>query len=288
MAFGGAALKAVQTFLYALEFCCAAIILGLYSYFLSVLADRDAPIADWIKAVEGLSGAAVLYTIFAVLLTCFLGGKAFFAFLGILLDILFTGAFIAIAVLTRSGTKPCTGDVDTPLGYGDADSKQGFGSANGQGDQYTYAVSLGTACRMNKTVFAVAVAGAVLFFISAIVQLLLAQHHKKEKRYGPSPANGYTSGTGRTKFWQRKKRHTGPADPEMAGTIPATAAGTSNRHSATLAPGARDYRPSHDTAYTGTTAQSATYDAPHKPLVGGYHTAPTGTYNSSHAAPQRY
>merc|ERR1711879_332682 len=70
MAFGGAALKFIQTFLYALEFCCAGIILGIYSYFLSVLADRDAPIYTWAKAVEGISGAAVLYTIFAVLLTC--------------------------------------------------------------------------------------------------------------------------------------------------------------------------------------------------------------------------
>jgi hypothetical protein len=160
MAFGGAALKALQTLLYALEFCCAAIILGIYSYFLSVLADRDVPIYTWAKAVEGLSGAAVLYTIFAVLLTCFLGGKAFFAFLGILFDLLFTGAFIALAVLTRDGSKSCSGRVKTPLGTGLSSAKQGFGSANNKGDQYTYAVSLGTACTMNKACFAVAIAGA--------------------------------------------------------------------------------------------------------------------------------
>jgi hypothetical protein len=105
------------------------------------------------------------------------------------------------------------------------------------------------------------------------VQLALGRHHKKEKRFGPSPANNYTSGTGRRRFWQ--KRSTGPRDPEMAGTVP----GTTTQTTGTLAPGAHDYRPSHDTAYTGTTAQSGTYDAPHKPLVGGYHTAPTGTYN---------
>jgi hypothetical protein len=114
---------------------------------------------------------------------------------------------------------------------------------------------------------------SVLFFISALVQLALGRHHKREKRFGPSPANGYTSGTGRRKIWQ--KRSTGPRDPEMAGTVP----GTTTQATGTLAPGATDYRPSHDTAYTGTTAQSGPYDAPHKPLVGGYHTAPTGTYN---------
>lgn len=159
MAFGGAALKLVQTILYALEFCCAGIILGFYSYFLAVLADRNAPIYPWIKAVEGMSGAAVVYTIFAVVLTCFLGGKAFFAFLGIVLDILFCGAFVAIAVLTRDGAHSCSGDVRTPLGNGPSSAKQGFGS-DGQGNQITYSASLGTACRFNTACFAVAIAGA--------------------------------------------------------------------------------------------------------------------------------
>jgi biotin transporter BioY len=75
MGFGGAALKFGSTALYALEFCCAAIILGIYSYFLSVEADRNVNIPVWQQAVTGLAGATVLYTIFAVLLTCFLGGK---------------------------------------------------------------------------------------------------------------------------------------------------------------------------------------------------------------------
>jgi hypothetical protein len=75
MGFGGAALKFTSTALYALEFCCAAIVLGIYSYFLSVEADRNVNIPVWQQAVTGLAGAVVLYTIFAVLLTCFLGGK---------------------------------------------------------------------------------------------------------------------------------------------------------------------------------------------------------------------
>ena len=37
----GGALRLFQTFLYALAFCCSAVILGIYSYFLSVLADRN-------------------------------------------------------------------------------------------------------------------------------------------------------------------------------------------------------------------------------------------------------
>lgn len=75
MGLGGAALKFGSTAIYALEFCCAAIVLGIYSYFLAVQADRDVNIPVWQQAVTGLSGAVVLYTIFAVLLTCCIGGK---------------------------------------------------------------------------------------------------------------------------------------------------------------------------------------------------------------------
>jgi hypothetical protein len=32
--------------------------------------------------------------------------------------------------------------------------------------------------------------------------------HKREKRYGPSPSNNYTSGSGKKRFWQRKSNKT--------------------------------------------------------------------------------
>ncbi|KAI4933383.1 uncharacterized protein J4E92_003049 [Alternaria infectoria] len=269
MGFGGAALKLGSTALYALEFCCAAIILGIYSYFLSVEADRDVNIPVWQQAVTGLAGATVLYTIFAVLLTCFLGGKKIFAFLGILLDILCCGAMIAVAVLTRDGASKCSGRVQTPLGDGPANSKEGFGS-NGRGDQITYSASLGTICKLNTACFAVAIIGAFLFLLSALVQVFLMKHHKKEKAFGPGPSNGYTKGSG-MKFWQRRKanRTTGHRDPEV-GTVPATTAG-----GLAVPAGTHDYRPSHDTAYTGSTvAAPPTGFATDKPVAGGYHTAP--------------
>jgi hypothetical protein len=275
MAIGGAVLKLTATFLYALEFCCAAIILGIYSYFLSVLADRNVAIPTWEKAVEGLSGATVLYTICAIVFTCCLGGKTFFALLGLIFNVLCCGAMVAVAVLTRSGAHSCSGIVDTPLGTGPSNSKQGFDS-DGQGRQWTYAASYGTTCNLNKACFAVAIIGAVLFLISIPVQILLSRHHKKEKRFGPSPTNNYTRGSG-IKFWKRNQRTTGLRDPEIA---------TTTAPDATLTPGARDYRPSHDTAYTGSTVA-----APHtgyesnlnKPVQGGYHTAPTGTYGATPA-----
>ena len=66
------------------------------------------------RAIEGISGGACIYTAFATLLTCFLGGLTFFAFLAILLDICFLGAFIAIAILARDGVH--TNGANSPLG----------------------------------------------------------------------------------------------------------------------------------------------------------------------------
>lgn len=90
------------------------------------------------RAVEGMAGAAVIYTAFAIILTCFLGGKTFFAFLALLLDFAFVGAFVAIAVLTRGGARSCSGkNVPSPLGTGNT-----------------------RACKLETTVFAVAIIAA--------------------------------------------------------------------------------------------------------------------------------
>jgi len=286
MAIGGIALKSLQTILYVLLFCCSAIILGIYSYFLSVLADRNRTIPGWEKAVEGMSGVGVVYTIFAVILTCCLGGITFFAFLAILLDVLLCAAFIAIAVMTRHGVGSCSGNVNTPLGSGASSSRGGYGSngfGTGSGENVTYASSLGFACKLNKVCFAVAVIGAFLFLISAIVQLWLGRHHKKEKAYGPSPTNNYTSGSGK-KWFGRKNR--GPKTTHAAYGKDAEATGG-------LAPTTgTEYRTSHETGYTGTTAgHDATYAGnkyesthPVIPTTGGFHTGPTG----SHVNPYGY
>jgi hypothetical protein len=101
MAFGGVALKGLAWFLQGIEFCCAAIILGIYSYFLATLHNHGYHIDTYIRAVEGISGAALVYLIFALLLVCCLGGVSFFAFLAMIIDVAFAGAFIYVAYATR-------------------------------------------------------------------------------------------------------------------------------------------------------------------------------------------
>ena len=107
MALRGAILRFGQMGLRLLEFTSAAIILGIYSYFLAVLSQNNIPIPIWEKAVEGMSGAAVLYTLLGVLFTLFLGGVTFFALVAIILDVCFVGCFAAIEYYTRHGANSC-------------------------------------------------------------------------------------------------------------------------------------------------------------------------------------
>lgn len=147
MGVGGVVLRFVNLAIRILQFLDSAVILGIFSYFLAKQAQHELGIPRWMKAVEGLSGAATLYALLGCLFTCCLGGVAFFAGLAMALDVCFIGAMVAIAVMTRDGTQTCHGTMDTPLGTGQehADSPSGV--------QYGYA------CRLNKVVFAVAVIG---------------------------------------------------------------------------------------------------------------------------------
>ncbi|KAF2768068.1 hypothetical protein EJ03DRAFT_328628 [Teratosphaeria nubilosa] len=288
----GGFLRLFQTFLYALAFCCSGIILGIYSYFLSVLADRNAFISKSEKAVEGLSGAATLYLIFAVLLTCCLGGISFLAFVAVVLDVCFIGCMIAIAILTRHGASSCKGFVRTPLGSGEANQSTG-GFGNGD---VVYSVHLRTACRLNTAAFAVSIIGAFLFLCTALMQVALVRSHKKEKRYGPSPDNNYTSGLGKKRGFFGKKNKNANKDTELGMTGTAVGAGAG---AGGLAAGHPDTRPSHDTAYTGSTMAGnnglvndkvdTTGAVPHA-THGGYYTQPQGTgvnpYGYDNTVPQ--
>jgi len=190
-------------FLRFIEFCCATIILGIFTYFLVVLHNHGLHIDTYIRAVEGISGAGVLYTIIAILLVCFLAGKVFFSAIAMLLDLAFAGAFAYIAYATRHGDS-CSGYVRTPLGNGNLGTTNTVSKGNGGS---TVLPSLHNACRLNTACFAVSIVAAVFFLISILVELGLIRHHKKEKAFGPSPNNGYTAGSPKRKFWQRKPKN---------------------------------------------------------------------------------
>lgn len=116
----GLALKVLQWFNRGVEFCCCAVVLALYSYFLATLTNRNTNIPTWTRAVEGISGIGVLYTLLGLLLLCCLAGHPFTSFIAIILDVAFAGAFIYVAIQNRAGASSCTGTVDTPFGTGQA------------------------------------------------------------------------------------------------------------------------------------------------------------------------
>lgn len=148
MAVAGLLLRLNSTFIRALEFLAAALCLGIFSYFLADLSRHHLSIPTYAKAVEGIAGAAVIYTAFAVILTCFLGGIMFLAFLAIVLDLLFMGGFIAIAVLTRRSDRCHSGTVRSVMGSG-APGTHVVGVGN-----------LGRACKLEEAVFGAAIGAA--------------------------------------------------------------------------------------------------------------------------------
>ncbi|KAK3311746.1 hypothetical protein B0H66DRAFT_578803 [Apodospora peruviana] len=191
----GMALRGLQFFARSIEFCCAALILAIFSYFLTTLASHKLHIATWLRAVEGISGAAVLYTLLALMLLCCVAGHPVSSFMMIFLDICFLATFIYIAAATRGGASSCNGVVHTVFGTGDANTN---------------------ACQMETACLAVAIVGIFFFLLSALLEFALVRHRRKEKRYGPSPVNDYTSGYGKKPrggiFGFGRKRHTGMTD----------------------------------------------------------------------------
>lgn len=71
----GGFMRLTATFIYFLAFLASAVILGIYAYFLSVLADRNVGILQKWKAVTGIAGGGTLFALIAVVLTCCLGGE---------------------------------------------------------------------------------------------------------------------------------------------------------------------------------------------------------------------
>jgi hypothetical protein len=155
--FGGVALKSVSLFLRVIEFCCAAIVIGIFSYFLATMTDHHIPIGARIKAVEGISGAAVLYTIFALLLVCCLGGIFFFSLLALILDIAFAGSFAYVAYVNRNGRHSCNGYVNTFFGSGFSSTSNNYTTPDGG---VTILPSFKTACKLETACFAVAIVAA--------------------------------------------------------------------------------------------------------------------------------
>jgi hypothetical protein len=107
-----------------------------------------------------------------------------------------------------------------------------------------------------------------VFIISAVVQVWLGRRHMRDKRYGPSPANDYTEGSGIR--WFRRRR--GARSAHAAAVKAAAPEGAFTRASAASGGGPRPthYEGEQPAVDNGPQRYSEVYHA------GGYHTAPSG------------
>jgi len=200
----GWALRGLQFFVRAVEFCCAAIVLGIFSYFLATLHNHSLLISNWVKAVEGISGVAVIHTALAFFLLCCIPGNMVLSFILMFVDLCFAGAFIYVAVANRAGSGSCNGIVNTPYGIGNASTNVVVNN-DGNNSGFTALPSLHQACKLQTASLAVAIVSIFFYLISAILQWALARYRQREKRLG----NEYTSGYNPKKhsFFGRPKRH---------------------------------------------------------------------------------
>jgi len=201
MGFLNLLLKGSSWFLRFVEFCCATIILGIFAYFISALRSHHQHVPTWIRAVTGISGAAMLYTLFALFLVFCLGGIAIFSAMGMLLDLAFLGAFIYLAYATRHGSSSCSGNVNTPLGSGNTNTGNQVPFQNTPGG--VHLPSLKTSCRLNKACFAVAIVGLVFFFLSIFAELALIWNRRRQKTQAHDYSQDHTE---KRRLWQRKPK----------------------------------------------------------------------------------
>ncbi|KAI1262443.1 hypothetical protein F5Y18DRAFT_397208 [Xylariaceae sp. FL1019] len=202
----GLALKVLQWFIRGVQFGACAVTLALFSYILALASQHRITLPTWTRAVEGISGIGVIYTFLGLLLLCCLAGHPFTSFIAILLDIAFVGAFVYVAQAVRGGASSCTGTVNTPFGKSPASD-----TISGAGVKY------GTICTMETAVLAVSIVAIIFFIFSALLEFVLVRHRRKEARFGPSPANNYTSGYGKKRgffgMFRRKKANDEALNP---------------------------------------------------------------------------
>ncbi|RDL35466.1 uncharacterized protein BP5553_07397 [Venustampulla echinocandica] len=198
---GNFPLKSLSWFLRLLEFCCAVIILGIFSYFISVLSSNGIHVATYIRAVEGIAAWATGYTLIALLLVCCLGGIAIFSSIALVFDVALFGAFIYMSYATRGGNRSCRGYAWTPLGAGNVFDANRYEFETGE---FVFLPSLRKACRLDRACFVLSILAVCFFFFSAIVEGALIHTKRKKRALAPSPNNGYTAETPHHRFWKKQ------------------------------------------------------------------------------------
>ncbi|KAF3761978.1 hypothetical protein M406DRAFT_85089, partial [Cryphonectria parasitica EP155] len=177
---GVAGLKCLQWLFRGLQLACAAVILGIYSYFLATMLDHELTLPTSVKAIEGISAAATLYAVAGVLLVWCCAGHAATSFIAMLIDLGLTAAYIYVAVANRAGASSCSGSsgVDSPYGSGSASATPSSSAGSAVVRLPTY----GVACRMETACLAAACAAAVSLPLSILLEFGMNRGRRRASR----------------------------------------------------------------------------------------------------------
>jgi hypothetical protein len=115
------------------------------------------------------------------------------------------------------------------------------------------------------------------FICSIIVEIVLVRHRRKEARFGPSPANNYTSGYGGNKFFGLFKRR-GATKSEDPNVLPEFTHPDQVRQSYNTETTAVGHEPVNHNKYGESGVTDNPYSAP-AAQPAGYRYA-DGTYNA--------
>lgn len=142
----------LQTALRALQLTSSIIILAIYSYTLGALSNRGLDTSTAVRAVEGIVGISVGYAIACIVLLRVVRTRTFPAFVLMVLDVAFAGAWIYVATANGGGAGGCSGEVKTYFGTGDAGD-----DVKGKDDGFMTLPSYGDACRLLTACLAIAI-----------------------------------------------------------------------------------------------------------------------------------
>ncbi|KAK1754770.1 hypothetical protein QBC47DRAFT_384905 [Echria macrotheca] len=182
-------LMAIKLFLRTIQLLCSVVILSIYSYFLAALGNHSLPIPTSVRAVEGISGFAILYTVVCIVVLCLFpraaASRPLSSLAVMVLDVAFASAFIYVASANGGASGGCSGNVNTPFGSGDAQS----GKMDRGGDGFTsLPASLGQACRLQAACLGAGVIAIFFFVFSPLAEVALIRHNRHQRRLGnPAP-----------------------------------------------------------------------------------------------------
>ncbi|KAG5918945.1 hypothetical protein E4U61_001306 [Claviceps capensis] len=173
------ALKNLLCTIRSLQLLCAILVLAIFSYLLVALHEYGLQIDVNLRAVESISGAAVLYTLINMLCQCCLAsGLGCMSPLAVVLDVGFMAGFIFVAVVNNNGAGACRDYTDSPFGRGQ--EQLGDETPWPNMDGLIGHVRPHASCELQRASFFTSVIAICLFVLSLLAEIVLVWHRRRQ------------------------------------------------------------------------------------------------------------